>query len=79
MFKVGDKVKIIDDFDGLYLKGKHGNVVVTYENLSYLGIEFNTMVGGHSLRGRVQEGFGYNVPIHMCKLIPQIWRIFNEI
>lgn len=60
-FKIGDRVVVSERY-GLStqrLKGKTGTVI---EKSSWLGIEFDEFINGHSCSGRGKDGYCYRVP-----------------
>lgn len=58
MFQVGDRVRCIKEYDGLAKAvGKIGTISLIDSN-SY-GVEFDEPVGGHTLGGICESGYGW--------------------
>ena len=72
-FKVGDRVRVIKDFDGAK-KGMVGTIAVVDKPESYsektIGVKFDKkFYGGHSLLGRCEFGYGHWVYPDCIELI----------
>mgnify|MGYP001566253892 CR=1 FL=1 len=63
-FKLGDKVKVVENVDGTNLAGKIATIVYVYEDSSSLwgyGLEFSEKLpnsDGHTVNGKYKDGFG---------------------
>ncbi len=57
---VGQRVEVIDTFDGKYMKGYTGTVICLGVDGYGVGVEFDEVTGfvGHSLGGRIDSGRG---------------------
>jgi hypothetical protein len=60
-FNIGDRVVAIDVYDGNEkIVGVSGNIISIRDN-GNCAVEFDEYVGGHSLEGRCEDGYGWYV------------------
>lgn len=70
-FKVGDRVRCINDGDwGRNLSGKFGTIKVKHDKSSW-GVEFDKYIYGHSCEGKAKDGHGWNCEERMLELVEE--------
>lgn len=71
-FNIGDRVRVIDTFDHVNLKGKTGRVIELKDGLYEIAVEFDEDIGadGHTCAGKAKNGhgrFGYERELELIE------------
>lgn len=79
-FRIGDRVRCVRDRDGSCVVGEVGTVVDFTS--SYVGVNFDKHIGGHSMSGKARAGHGWYLLEDELELLtiknPKIVITFNE-